>query len=174
MGRIFPRTRKVGRVELCECVCFGQVPLAPLCPLSITQAPRGSRASGHALRFAQAALNSQLPRWEATSGPSQRGLRAPRGPEVNRTPARQNVPATRTGRARSPRPDPPAASPAPAGRRRTAARSPGANFYTYFLFRFGFGVALAPPRIGTQTLIFPPPGEVASLAPKSRPSCSKN
>ena len=148
----------------------GQVPLAPLCPFSTTQAPGGSGASGHALCGAQAALNSRLPRWEATGGPSQRGLPAPAGPEVNRTPAPQTSPATRTGRARSPRPDPPAASPAPAGRRRTAACCRGANFYTYFLFRFGFGVALAPPRIATQTLIFPPPGDVVPLAPRSRPA----
>lgn len=106
MGRIFPKTWKVGRVELCGCVRFGQVPLAPLCPFSTTQAPRGSGVSGHALCGAQAALNSRLPRWEATGGPSQRELPAPAGPEVNRTPAPQTSQATRTGRARSPRPDP--------------------------------------------------------------------
>lgn len=58
IGGIVPKTRKVDRVELCESVCFGQVPLAPLCPLSATQALRSPGAPGHALSCSPAALNS--------------------------------------------------------------------------------------------------------------------
>lgn len=55
-----------------------------------------------------------------------------------------------------------------------AASGRGANFYTYFLFRFGCGVALAPPRIRDPDTDFPPPGDVASLAPRSPTVVSEN
>lgn len=151
-------------------MCFGQVPLTPVCPLKVTQALRGSGAPGHALSCAPAALNSQLRCWEVRGGPSQRGLSAPPGPYANRILARRASRRQKPDGPRAPGRDLLVASPASAGRRRTAARCRGENFYTYFLFRFGFGVALAPPRIKRPFTDFPPPGDVASLTPRSPPA----
>lgn len=170
IGGIVPYTRKVDGVELCESVYFGQVPVALLCPLKVTQVLRGSGALSQALFCAPVALNSQLRWWEVSGGPSQPRLTAPAGPDANPIATRQSVPAAKPRGAQNPGRDLLVASPEPPGRRRMAARCRGANFYTYFLFRFGFGVALAPPKIWRPGPWFPTARDFASPAPRSPPA----
>lgn len=134
--------------------CLSPRCLSPRWGLSTTQAPGGSGASGQAHLRRPGCLELPASALGSSRRPLPARTRRARGARGNPHAHRVERPgaAGRTG------PEPPArsarASPAPAGRRRTAASGRGANFYTYFLFRFGCGVALAPPRIGTQTLIF--------------------
>ena len=133
---------------------FEQVPLASLGTLSTTRAPGGSGASGQAHLRRPSCLELPASALESSRRPLPARTRRARGARSNPHAHRVKRPGAASGTG----PEPPARSacaiPAPAGRRRTAASGRGANFYTYFLFRFGCGVALAPPRIGTQTLIF--------------------
>ena len=132
-------------------VLFGQVPLAPPGAVSTAQAGGGSGASGRAPLRRPGCPELPASALGSSRRPLPAGTRRARGarghPHARRVPEPQrDGPGAPGGSAR--------ASPAPSRRRRTAAGGRGANFYTYFLFRFGCGVALAPPRIETQTLIF--------------------
>lgn len=147
---------------------FRQVPLAPPCPLSATQALRGSGAAGHALSCSPAASNSQLRRWKGRAAPPSKDSARLRG--QTHTEPRS---AERPGDTDQTGPEPPGATCQPRAERRRGggARPPAAEARTFtptFCFASGLAWLWHRPGPGDSDAGFPAPGDAASLSPRGR------
>lgn len=156
MEEFSPRQEKLTELSsasVCVSCVFRTGASRPLCPLSTTQALRGSGLGARSPpRTRRLELTASAPGSDGRPLPA----RPPRASRARGRPTapRRSVPAMRTGRVRSPRRDQPAASPRLAGRRRTDPAAKARTFTPTFCFASALAWLLAPPRIGTQTRIF--------------------